>query len=98
MMLNEDLNGVLLKLHRQDDALKNFEMIDSILLSGDGDSWNSLVKERFIALEDGIWQLTAKGRAYVDAVLLIKKSRLYFAMIPLVCVLAIILTILSLVA
>jgi hypothetical protein len=95
-MLSEDLNEVLLKLHRQDDGFKNFEMMDSILLFEDGEAWNSLIKERFITLEAGIWQLTGKGRAYVDAVLLIKKSRQYFAMISLVCILSIALTIITL--
>lgn len=98
LMLSENLSGVLLTLHRQDNELKNFEFIDSILLGEDGDSLNDLIKERFIVLEDGIWQLTAKGRAYVDVVILTKKSRLYSALIPFACALSFVLAILSLIA
>ncbi len=44
MMLSKNLNGVLLTLHREDNELKNFELIDSILLGEDGDSLNGLIK------------------------------------------------------
>ncbi len=96
-MLSENLNGVLLTLYREDNELKNFELIDSILLGKDGDSLNGLIKERFIALENGIWQLTAKGRAYVDVVLIIKKSRQYLPLIPLACALSFVIGILALI-
>ena len=98
MMLSKNLSGVLLTLHREDNELKNFEFIDRILLGEDGDSLNGLIKERFIALEGGIWQLTAKGRAYVDVVILTKRSRQYSALIPLACAMSFVLAILSLIA
>jgi hypothetical protein len=84
-------------MYNYDDGLKSFEIFDNFLLAEDGDSENSLIKEHFVSLENGMWRLTTKGRTYIEAVLLIRKSNLYIKLTPIVCVISIALTIMTLV-
>jgi hypothetical protein len=89
------LNKIVMKLYNEKNRVKNNETIEELLLSENG-RYGSLLEERFVHFDQGVWKLTSKGRAYTDAAQLIMKSRRYMLLIPVVCLLSILLTAISL--
>ncbi len=87
----------LILLYKGNDRRRSFEAIDSLLLEGDRTYEHYLLGEGLIHLADGEWTLTPRGKALAEALLLIRESRLYMKLIPIVCMVSLFLAIFSLI-
>jgi predicted methyltransferase len=90
------LNKIVMRLYNEKDGVKNNETIEELLLS-ENEVYGSLLEERLVHFDQGAWKLTPKGRALADASQMIRKSRRYIMLIPAVCLLSILLTVISLI-
>lgn len=91
----ERLNKIVTKLLNEKEGEKKNEVIDELLLS-DNVICSSLLEENFIYSDQGVWKRTPKGKIYADSVQMIRKSRFYMILVPAVCLILIVLTVISL--